>query len=185
MQRGQIFQASGSWYVRYYAHRGPGGRVTKRLGRVSAYPRKELIEPLARELMASLDWTRLSKYRAKSLGRFIEEVYLPHAETRRSRTTLRRYRSIWSSIGPRCGDWTLQDVWTSQIEWLLKQMAKENGWPSSYSIKRFLSKVFQFACQQGRCNGNPAAEVYIPRTIHVDGQRGQRESSTLSLVRAS
>jgi hypothetical protein len=185
MQRGQIFQASGSWYVRYYEHRGPGGRVTKRLGRVSAYPCKELVEPFARELIASLDWTRMTRYHAKSLGRFIEEVYLPYAETRCSRTTLRRYRSIWSSLVPPCGDWTLQHVQASQIEWLLKQMAREKGRPSPCSIKRFLSKVFQLACQQGRCNGNPAAHVYVPRTTYVDGQRGQRESSALSLVRAS
>jgi hypothetical protein len=75
MQRGQIFQASGSWYVRFYKKPGPGGRVTKRLGRISSYPSKESVEPLAQEVLAPF------QHSGRSLGRFIEGLYLPHVES--------------------------------------------------------------------------------------------------------
>ena len=162
MQRGQLFQASGSWYVRYYE--APGRRVSKRLGRVSDYPTKESIEPLARELLKPIN-----KYPPRSLGQFIEQTYMPHVRRHRHPSTLRRYQTMWNSISSHCAKWAFRDVWTVQIEWLLSRVAKEGGLSNTelQRVTTFLGGVFQFAWQQGLYDSNPATEVRLPRETRV------------------
>jgi integrase len=159
MQRGQIFQASGSWYVRYYAKPGPHGRVTKRLGRVSVYPSRESVEPLAEEVLAPF------QYSGRSLGRFIEGLYLPHVESRLRPSTVKSYRDMWNGISHHCGEWTIRDARTFQIQRVLEHVARDRGLSKSslQHLKAFLSGVFRFASQQGFYDGaNPVTAVSIP-----------------------
>lgn len=158
MQRGQLFQASGSWYVRFYE--APGRRVTRRLGRVSHYPSKEAVEPLAQKLLE-----KVNKYSLNSLGKFVELIYLPHVETHLRPSTVRGYRGMWRLLSSSWGELPLRQVRTFDIQGLLNQIAGEKHLRKSslQHIKHLLSGIFRFASQQGLYDGaNPVTAVSIP-----------------------
>jgi hypothetical protein len=162
MQRGHLILKSGSWYLRYYD--ANGCRRAQRLGHVSMYPTRESIELLRQEVMASVQI-----YPANSLGRFVEQVYLPEIEQRFKPASYKRQVDTWKKIRARCGEWRLLDVRTAFIEDLLVQhlidrMAVEgaNKW-LLHRVKHFLSRVYTLASRQGIYKGdNPAREAHIP-----------------------
>jgi hypothetical protein len=158
MQRGQLIKRSGSWYVRYYGAKGC--RRALRLGHVSMYPTRESVEPLWQEVM-----TAVNKYPGKSLGRFVEEYYLPHVRQHKRPSTCSGYAKIWSSIRPGCELLPLREVRTFNIQHLLDRIAIEKPLAKRtlQHFKHFLGGVFRFALQQGLYEGaNPATSASIP-----------------------
>src|SRR5690349_4936930 len=106
MQHGNIYECSGSWYIRYY--NASGKRVSRRLGSVAEFPSKDVVAPLANDILETVN-----RYSVRSLGRFVEEAYLPHAGEHLRPSTCKGYRNLWRGcLSERCGGWPLRHTKT-------------------------------------------------------------------------
>ena len=169
-QNGNVFQARGNWYVRYFEDRVIDGqlrhdRIARQIGPVTTRgkrPPRE-IENEAREIVAAATATNTNPERVLTIGEFVEHVYFPHIKQYKRPSTLRGYRDMWKNhVKARCtGDW-LKDVRTFHVQGWLDSIAR----PEKLSrntlkhIKTFVSAVFKLAKQQGYYSGeNPVRDT--------------------------
>jgi hypothetical protein len=158
-QTGYIFQARGSWYVRYFEDRVVDGqlrhdRIAKQIGPVTTRGKRppRQIEDEARQIVSAANVTNTNPERVLTIGEFVERVYFPHIDQHKRPSTLKGYRDIWENhVKARCaGDW-LKDVRTFHVQGWLDSIGNDGNLSrnSLKHIKTFLSAFFKLAKQQG------------------------------------
>jgi len=194
--RGTICRHRGWWVLRYRERIREGETIrsiqrSKRLALVDAMhkTRKSVallaettLEPLNKASRAS------SPLVANRLGDFVDDVYLPHVESKRKPSTYRGYRQMWLRyLKPRCASALMHDIETRRIQQLLDAVAREDGLsPQTVQhIKHFLGGVFTFAISQGhlpRGTVNPVAFCEIQTVPDFDGRAYSLEEIALMLT---
>lgn len=71
VQRGNIYAASGCWYLRFYD--ATGKRQSRQVGRLTDFPTKESVQPIAAPILA-----KVNEARFHSVGRFVPGLDLEH-----------------------------------------------------------------------------------------------------------
>lgn len=170
-QEGQLFKASGWWYLRYYDSRVMDGtlkrvRIAKKVALAKGTTKAKACE-LAMPTLNSVNEPR--RYALETVVRmsdFVEGVYLPRMKEQKRPSTYCGYRDIWQNhLKPRCADLWLREVRTCDVQQVLDDVAREGvlGRNSIKHVKVALSGVFKFAKQQGYFDGeNPARDTVIP-----------------------
>ena len=173
-QKGYIYRKGSWWYVRFYDSvvQGDGSIERVQVARRVApfceqYHSKRAVIPLAEESLLPLNNGTLTPEGTMTLGKFVDESYLPHAATQRRASTYRGYKAIWQDyLKPRCCDVRLREFRTCDGEKLLADIARQRTLSRSTlkRIKSLLSGVFKHAKRIGTLNGtNPIQDVSIPK----------------------
>ena len=171
-QTGSIFQARGTWYVRYFEDRVVNGvvkhvRIATQIAPVTTRGKRppKAIEDQALALVGATNVTNATPDRVLTLGDFVEQVYFPHIAQYKRPSTLRAYRDLWKNhFQVRCAPEWLKNVRTFHVQGWLDAEGK-GGTLSRNSlkhIKTFISAVFKLARQQGYYLGeNPVRDTAI------------------------
>ena len=178
-QKGYIFRKGSWWYVRFYDSVMQTDGSIKRVQvarRVAPYCEeyhsKRAVTPLAEEFLLPLNSGTLTPEGTMTLGKFVDESYLPHAATQGRASTYRGYKAIWQDyLKPHCCDVRLREFRTCDGEKLLADIARQKTLSRSTlkRIKSLLSGVFKHAKRIGTLNGtNPIQDVSIPKA--AEGQ---------------
>jgi integrase len=174
MQRGQIYQSHGAWFLRYReVHLEDGKRVAKRmcarLAPISEdFPNKRSVLLLAEKVLAPINSRQLQPESTQRLVDFIEKHYLPHADAALRPSTCKGYRDIFKDhLKTRLGDIRLRDFRTVHGQRLLTEIyAKDGiGHTSMSRIKSLLSGVLTFALREGLLDG-----VNVMRAVQIPGR---------------
>lgn len=169
-QTGYIFQARGSWYVRYFEDRMKDGqlrhdRVAKQIGPVTTRgkrPQQHVLDE-AQRIVSEAKVTNAAPERVLTLGEFVDRVYFPHIKQYKRPSTLKGYKEIWRNhLEARCAAQWLKDVRTFHVQNWFDSIAAL-GMLSRNTlkhIKTFTSAVFKLAKQQGYYMGeNPVRDT--------------------------
>lgn len=180
-QQGYIFERSGYWWLRYYAHvRQKDGSVkrmqpTHKLAPVcSRYPRKKSVKYLADEFL--LDFNNGS-YKADStmtLRQFVDDVFFPtYAKDNWKSSSYETDRLRWNRhiAWRQQAQIRLRDFQPTDGQQLINEIARDTGL-SRTSLQRtrsLLSAVFSEAKRQGALGNvpNPIQAVRVPKQIKV------------------
>lgn len=194
--RGTICRHRGWWVLRYRERIREGETIrsiqrSKRLAPLDAMHKtrksvallaETMLEPLNKASRAS------SPLVANRLGEFVDNVYLPHVESKRKPSTYRGYRQMWLRyLKPRCASALMHEIETRGIQQLLDAIARKDGLaPQTVQhIKHFLGGVFTFAISQGhlpRGTVNPVAFCEIQTVPDFDGRAYSLEEIALMLT---
>lgn len=173
-QRGYLYLKSGSWYLRYY------DGATQRARRLASHTdcrNKTAARVLADEFLRPLNAD--GQQMACTMGQFVEETYLPAAESQKRASTSNGYRNIWNCyLASPIGDMKLRDFRLIDAERTLQLMAPgcELSRTTLGHIKAFLSGIFHHAKRLGLYIGeNPMHGAGIP------SGRAPRETYAYSL----
>ncbi len=172
-QSGYVFQKGSNWYVRYredvVLEDGSIKRIQKcrRLAKATGqYRSKRAVEPLADDIIRSLNDGMARPESIMTLNRFIEVSYLPYVAEQKRRSTYCGYKNIWLRYVRPNGTLALRDVRTLEGEHILMTIARRENLSRTTlgHIKHFLSGVFRYARRQGVLNNpNPMHDVEIPK----------------------
>lgn len=173
-QKGYVYRKCYRWYVRYYDYivQEDGSIERVQVARSMApvcheYRTKRAVMPLVRELLEPINTGRLSPAGTVSIGRFVEETYLPYVSREKRSSTARGYRQIWKRyLKPRCGHLRLREFRTADGERLMSEIARQHDLSrcSLGHVKNLLSGIFKYAKRLGAVDGvNPVQDVSIPK----------------------
>jgi integrase len=157
VQRGHIYKDHGAWFVQFYE---AGKRVTRRLGSVEEYPTQRSVEPLAHELMRSVN----ASPSGVTLDEFLERQYLPDT-ARLKKSTHHGYVNVYKThiAGRPEASLKMREYRTKEVQDLLDAIAtRPLAAATLQHIKAFLSGAFRFAAISGVREGNPVRECRIP-----------------------
>lgn len=194
--RGTICRHREWWVLRYRERIRDGETIrsiqrSKRLAPVDAMHKtrksvallaETILEPLNKASRAS------SLLIANRLGSFVDDVYLPHIESKRKPSTYRGYRQMWLRyLKPRCASSFMHDIEPRGIQQLLDAVALQDGLApqTMQHVKHFLGGVFTFAIAQGhlaRGTVNPVAFCEIQAVPDFDGRAYTLEEIALMLT---
>jgi len=194
--RGTICRHREWWVLRYRERIRDGETIrsiqrSKRLAPVDAMHKtrksvallaETILEPLNRASRAS------SPLIANRLGDFVDNVYLPHIESKRKPSTYRGYRQMWLRyLKPRCSSSFMHDIEPRGIQQLLDAVALQDGLApqTMQHVKHFLGGVFTFALVQGhlaRGSVNPVISCEIQTVPDFDGRAYSLEEIALMLT---
>ncbi len=107
---GTIYQARGTWYVRYFEDRLVNGtvqhvRVARQIAPITTRGKRPPrgIEDQASVIVKEACVLNSTPERVLTIGDFVEQVYLPWVEHSKRLSTLKGYRDIWQNhFCPRC-----------------------------------------------------------------------------------
>jgi integrase len=161
MQKGHVFQAHGSWHIRY---RLPDG--TQKSEKLTDYNEQYRTKKSVRQLAEDVIHRVLHEHRDPStLQDFIELRYLPHTELHVRPSTFRGYRNLFRRYKPYLASYKIAEFKTRDGQAVMNKIAKEI--PLTHQtlihIKSFLSKVFRHARRQGVIGSDPIEDVQVPR----------------------
>ena len=180
LQKGHLYKAYGAWHVRYrdnvWQQDGTTKRIqiSKRIASLAECPRKAEARLLAEEIMDKVNIDRASPCGTMPLARFVEDIYLPHAESQRRASTFHGYGHLWEKhLRPRVAEVWVRDFRTWDGERLLQRIASESNLSRAtlMQIKSLLSAIFKHAKRCGAINGvNPMQDVSIPGNAKGPGE---------------
>src|SRR5260370_33429197 len=172
-QSGYVFQKGSNWYVRYredvVLEDGSIKRIQKcrRLAKATGqYRSKRAVEPLADDIIRSLNDGMARPESIMTLNRFMEVSYVPYVAEQKRRSTYCGYKNIWLRYVRPNGTLALRDVRTLEGEHILMTIARRENLSRTTlgHIKHFLSGVFRYARRQGVLESpNPMHDVEIPK----------------------
>jgi hypothetical protein len=172
-QQGEVFERSGSWYLRYYRDDFANGqtvrkRVTKKLVRRSNEFRsqRDVLTGCARrinEILAPINERRDQPEAAMTLATFTEERFLKHIEDKiaqgyKKPSTLRFYTVVYNThLKESVGKITLRDFTTLDAQNLFDEIdtTKNLSHKSLQRIQTGLSAIFTLAKQRNLVQANP------------------------------
>jgi integrase len=162
MQRGNVKQFHGAWYVRFRTTEvDSDGKIRRRLIRKWLAPvNDEYRSASAVWPLADIEVAREAKGGApggsQCVADFVDKVYLPFVEAKKKASTYRFYRdTIKRNITPAIGQLRLRDVQTFHIQRLL-DMPDDLSHGSLLRIKSAASAIFTRALREGFITGvNP------------------------------
>lgn len=170
MQKGQIYQAHGSWHLRYRLN---GKQVSRKLADYNdQYRTKRSVSPLADEILDPLNQGRRVNG-PMTLQQYAETVYFPNIKTKKKPSTYKGYFNLYSKqIQPRIGGLWLSTSTAADMQRVLYRIDEEEelSHQSFLNINSVLSAIFTHARRSGTLTGpNPTDGVEIP-----EGKRGEK-----------
>jgi integrase len=161
-QRGYIYQASGAFFVRYYA---AGKQVSHRLCSKNDqfYSRScRAVRMLADEFMQSVNNGVSGNTRDVSVAEFWEQTYLPFATENLRHSTVYGYRQIWAQhLSGHFGTRTLREYRTHVGSIFLTALAKKLCRSTVQHVRSLASGIFSHALNLGLIESNPWHDVKI------------------------
>jgi hypothetical protein len=172
-QQGEVFERSGSWYLRYYRDDFTNGqtvrkRLTKKLVRRSDEFRtkKAVLTGCARrinEILAPINERREQPEGAMTLATFTEERFLKHIEEKLAQgykkpSTLTFYKDVYNNhLKNSVGKIALRDFTTLDAQNLFDEIdrTKHLSHKSLQRIQTGLSAIFTLAKQRNLVQANP------------------------------
>lgn len=169
MQRGQIYQRCGSWFLRYWEPVFRDGlaerrRVSVKLAAVdSDYPNRRSVLVLADKVLAPLNSGRVQAESSLTVAVFIENHYLPYVKIGLRASTYKDYNDVFRvHLKRRLGDMRLRDFRTVHGQRMMRDISGI-GHTSLLRVKSFLSGVFKHAKREGFIDSeNPMRDVSVP-----------------------
>ncbi len=171
-QRGYVFQSHGAWYLQYWHDEIAGGvprrvRANKRLCSTSECRTKSEALRRAAEFLAPINEGRIVADSSRTIGDFVEHVYLPYIREQKKPSTAEGYEHIWQRVWKaRVSHIRLRDFATWNGERFMQDIARD-ALAAKNTLKHakyFLSGVFVHARRQGfLMTANPMRDVSIPK----------------------
>lgn len=187
IQRGYLYEASGSFYVRYYT----GGTVKNKKGETvpeqishrlceksdKYYGRNaKAVKLLRDDFMNKVNQQQGSNRAVKRavdmrITDFWEQVYLPYCEAviavtgqpRKKPATMRGYKQIWKQhLSPHFGKMTLQEYEPAIGTQFLRSLTATQNKTTIRHVKALGSAVFKHAVNENRIKVNPWHDVLMP-----------------------
>jgi integrase len=163
VQNGNLYKDHGAWYLRWWED---GRRVTKRLGSLKEFRTKNLIEPLARDILSKVNRVTHPDG-GMTLDAFTEEMYLPHVREHLRASTAKGYADIHRVHldGRKEAQLRIREYRTVDVQALLNAIARDNDLTKTtlQHIKHCLSGIFRYAAISGLREGNPVREALVPK----------------------
>jgi integrase len=182
MQRGYIYEASGSFYVRYCVTEIVDGqpqrmqrshRLCQKGGKYYARDCKA-VKLLRDEYMLSLNQTQQTSPHAEQdtqITDFWERTYLPFAKENLRASTVYGYEQIWNQhLKVHFGEMTLKEYRTHIGSTFLTALAKTLGRHTLQHIRSLASGIFSHAVNTGLIESNPWHDVKILGRTKVPGE---------------
>jgi integrase len=163
MQKGYVYQANGSWHVRYRVN---GKQVSRKLADYNdQYRTLRSVRPLAEEILESVNQGRHADG-PLTLQQYAETVYFPNIKMKRSPSTYKGYFNLYRKhIQPRIGGLRLSTCSTVDIQRILYKIdeQEELSHQSFLNINSAISAIFMHSKRSGTLSGpNPTDGLEIP-----------------------
>ena len=180
IQSGTIYEASGSFYVRYVTgttlSKSGKPRPVQRSHRLCAkdnryYSSKaKAVKLLAQEFMLSINRQEPYAGENMTIAAFWEQRYLPYCEEvivvgrpRKKPSTVRGYRQIWAQhLKAHFGALTLQQYQARQGTAFLQGLTSTQRESTLRHISALASTIFSYAVVRQHLRSNPWADVVFP-----------------------
>jgi integrase len=183
-QQGYIYEASGSWFVRFYQNEIVDGveRRVQRSHRLcfkdDAHPSKtcKAVRRLAADVLAEVN-AQVTPVVNQTVAIFWEKTYLPFAEENLRHSTVHGYKQIWKQhLKGHFGATLIRDYKTHHGSLFLTALAKTLGRHTLQHIRSLASGIFSHAVNVGVIESNPWHDCKIlGKTI----EPGETEHYTL------
>lgn len=184
-QRGYIYEASGSWFVRFYQNEIVDGveRRVQRSHRLSFvdkdHPTKTCknVRRLAADVLAEVN-AQVTPVVNQTVLDFWEKTYLPFAQENLRHSTVRGYEQIWNQHLKRhfAEKLNLRDYRTAFGSLFLTSLAKRLGRHTLQHIRSLASGIFSHAVNVGVIESNPWHDVKV---LGKTREPGETEHYTL------
>lgn len=173
-QKGFIFKASGSWYLKYREDVLEDGNVvrklrTHRLARVDDACRTEVeARTLADEFLAPFNRGTVDARSTMTITEFAEQIWLPLCRENLAPATVNGYEKQWKKyLKPRLGSVAIRDFKTITATNFLQSLAKAGvGYRTVRYGKALGSAIFGLALSQSINTlegGNPFRYARLPK----------------------
>jgi integrase len=161
-QRGYVYLASGSFFVRYYAD---GKQISHRLcfKDDKFYSRKcREVRMLADEFMATVNAGIVGNVQDTTVADFWKQTYEPFVRQNLRHSTIYGYQQIWTQhLSGYFGKRTLREYRTSDGSKFLTELSKTLGRSTVQHIRSLASGIFSHALNLGLLERNPWNDVKI------------------------
>jgi integrase len=168
-QSGHIYEASGAFFVRYYASAIVDGKATRvqrsyRLcGKDDKYHSRtcKAVKQKAAEHMDTVN-ANAAPVNDQTIAAFWEKTYLPFAEENLRASTVHGYKQIWGQhLSTHFGTTALKDYKTHMGSLFLTSLAKKLGRATIQHIRSLASGIFAHAVNVGVIESNPWHDVKV------------------------
>src|SRR5215469_3145947 len=193
-QQGYVYEAFGSWHVRYYVTEimdGKPKRVQKS-HRLCAKDQKhhsrkcKPVQLLCQEWMRTVNVGQANEQDMRVVD-FWEQRYLPYLEKHKKASTVLGYKQIWNQhLKAHFGDVTLQSYKAHLGHQFLLGLTDTQGRRTLLHIKSLASGILKRAINEGRIELNPWRNVELPDeakaskpTLHYTLEEAENIISTL------
>lgn len=150
------------WVAQWREPGDPPLRRTRVLGPVTAITRAQAEAALA-EILRPINETVFRPAPLISFGRFVEDVYLPHARRAwKESTRLTSEQIIRRYLLPEFSGELLSGIRRDQLQAFLDRIARRASRSVVSHLRWFLNAIFKLAHSDGYVSVNPAAELHIP-----------------------
>jgi integrase len=124
------------------------------------------VRPLLEEKLRPLNQGKLDVRSTMTIGRFVDELWLPYVQENLRPSTVVGYRKEWNQyLKPRIGDIVLRDFRTMDAANVLNDLARYGL--NRHSLRRaksIMSAIFSYAKNVGVLDGlNPVRDTIIPK----------------------
>jgi integrase len=169
-QRGYIYEASGSWFVRFYQNEIVDG-VERRVQRSHRlcfkddrdHPTKtcKAVRRLAADAMAEVN-AQVAPVVNQTVLDFWDTTYLPFATENLRHSTVHGYEQIWNQhLKRHFGEKLIRDYRTAFGSLFLTSLAKTLGRHTIQHIRSLASGIFSHAVNVGVIESNPWHDVKV------------------------
>jgi integrase len=183
-QSGYIYEASGSFFVRYYVSEIVDARPT-RVQRSHRLCEKDklyhsrtckAVKQLAADHMATVN-TQTGPVNDQTVVTFWEKTYQPFAEENLRHSTVHGYKQLWNQhLATHFGTMALKDYKTHMGSLFLTSLSKKLGRHTVQHIRSLASGIFSHAVNVGVIESNPWHDVKV---LGKTKEPGETEHYTL------
>jgi integrase len=183
-QSGYIYEASGTFFVRYYISEIVDARPTRVQRSYRLCEKDKLhnsrtckaVKQLAADHMATVN-TQSGPVNAQTVATFWEKTYLPFAEENLRHSTVHGYKQVWNQhLAAHFGTMALKDYKTHHGSLFVTSLAKKLGRHTVQHIRSLASGIFSHAVNVGVIESNPWHDVKV---LGKTKEPGQTEHYTL------
>ncbi len=176
-QKGCVFKASGTWYVKYRDNVLENGKVKRKLlthplAKVDDYCRtKSDARKLAKEFLEPVNEEKLDARSTMSLKSFVEDHWLPSLESTVRPATRYGYKRTWHDyLEPAFDGKPLRDIKRGLVVPHLRKLQIDKGPRAARSAKAVGSAIFAYANLLEIVEHNPFAGRLLPKHERTEQQ---------------
>ena len=162
MQRGQLIQASGTIYIRFYRD---GKRVAEKLCQVDDAhygPKSKAVKRLAAAFMLKQEEKKEAPPSQALVSDFYAKEFLPYCERKLKPSSVHGYKKLWSGVLERHFEGrTLAGYKTHHGSEFLTNLAPRLSRNSLSHVRGLASSMFSIAVNKGVIDRNPWREVRV------------------------
>jgi len=173
-QDGHVYREGKVWFGRWRENVVQADGSVKRMLRCrkladycDRYRSEGDVRPLLQAIIAPLANDFKQAQVTMQFGKFVDDIYLPHAEEQLQGSTFQDNRRRWKLyLAPVCSTWWVRDVRCCDVQNAMNEIARHHdiSRPTLRRIKAVLSAMFKLARQRGYFDGiNPCTDVAIPK----------------------